>query len=71
MDSVLSTTSDVIVADACGGGFLPPPGQYTEHSSKHPKGVAFYAGLHWISQLLTLYPRTHPRVGQNTCPSCV
>ena len=61
---ILSTTSDVIVADARGGGFLPPPARYTEYSSKRPEGAAIYAGLHWISQLLRQFPRTHPQVGQ-------
>jgi hypothetical protein len=61
---ILSTTLVVIVADAHGGGFLPPPAQYTEHSSKRPKGAAIYAGLHWISQLLSQFPCTHPRAGQ-------
>jgi hypothetical protein len=31
---ILSTMSEVIVADARGGGFLSPPARYTEHSSK-------------------------------------
>jgi hypothetical protein len=61
---ILSTTLDVIVADAHGGGFLPLPARYTEHSLKRPEGAAIYAGLHWTSQLLRQFPCTHPRVGQ-------
>jgi hypothetical protein len=60
----LTTTSEVVVVDARGGGFLPPPARYTEYSSKRPEGAAIYAGLHWISQLLMQFPHTHPRVGQ-------
>jgi hypothetical protein len=59
---ILSTTSDVIVADARSRGFLPSPAQYTEHSSKRPEGAPIYAGLHWISKLLMLYPCTHLHV---------
>jgi hypothetical protein len=43
---IVSTTLDVIFADARGGGCLPLPACYTEYSSKRPEAVAIYAGLH-------------------------
>lgn len=62
---ILSTSQTKIAVDVCGGGFLPPPAKYMEHSLKHPEAAAIYAGLTWIRDLLKCYP--HPNI--NPVPS--
>jgi hypothetical protein len=62
---ILSMTSDVIVADARGGGCLPPPAGWLhpKNSLKCLEAVStIYAGLHWILDLLKVYPCMHPLV---------
>jgi hypothetical protein len=53
---ILSTSPSPISAHVRGGGWLPPPAQYADTSSKRPEAAAIYASLHWIHDILTQFP---------------
>jgi hypothetical protein len=53
---VISLSQTDVNTNVKGGGFLPTPPQYMEHSSKRTEAAALLAGIRWVKSLLARYP---------------